>query len=601
MTTPLQNPFRVEFPEKLSPNDAIDLFVDVFSDFHKIIERGHTFIHGPRGSGKSMMFRYMRPDCQSMVNKSGITQIDFFSIYIPLKNTSLNISDLGRISSTHGELNINEHLMVLYFVIEAIDAIQRFALSDGRSPNGAFYQEMKSLLDQTYGEGSPVPETPTKFRDEAELIASLRKFFDALFREALQFIRRLPFSTVPGSPPGPLLGYIDFFHPFLLALKKLDGMPDAPIYLLIDDADNFSIAQTRILNTWVSSRTSDTVSIKVSTQMEYKTFQTSTGRSIDATHDFSEINISDIYTSSKGRYLQRLTEIVNKRLKKYGVVAKDGRALTAYDFFPLNDKQEKGIAKIADELRSNHEVSGRGFRPSDDAVRYARPIYMTRLAGSKKASSKYSYAGFEQLAHVSSGIVRHFLEPAAYMFNEVVALGDAGPIRQIPHSVQDSVIRVDSYNFRFSEIEKMRDDSDLDEESLDKVEMLGNLIEVLGAVFRKCLLTESRSERRVFSIALYDEPDKALRSVLKFGVKTGYLHRSTIGKKDGSGRTRLYILSRRLAPAFNLDPNGFVGYLWMSSETLKAALTHPSILLNRIKSGKFTVAESDRDQLELFE
>ena len=58
------NPFEIKTPEQNSAQDVVDLFVNVFADFKQVLEKGHTFLNGPRGSGKSMMFRYIQPDCQ---------------------------------------------------------------------------------------------------------------------------------------------------------------------------------------------------------------------------------------------------------------------------------------------------------------------------------------------------------------------------------------------------------------------------------------------------------------------------------------------------------------------------------------------------------
>ena len=398
---------------------------------------------------------------------------------------------------------------------------------------------------------------------------------------------------------GPLFGYMDFLLPLLKMIRSLSFLPDAPIFLLVDDADNLSLTQTRVLNTWVASRTSDDVSIKVSTQMEYKTFHTTTGKTVDSTHDFSEVNISDIYTSSKGKYLDRVREIVQKRLRKYEVCDSNGDTPSPVDFFPKYAKQEKGIDKIKEELRSKFETEGRGYRASDDVVRYARPMYMAQLL-EKHSSSKYMYAGFEHLVHISSGVVRYFLEPASHMFTNVQAESPDAIITEIPPSVQNEVIRADSHSFRFGELERIRDDESTRPDELEVLEKLGNLIEVLGGVFRQCLLAEGRAERRVFSIALYDKPDEELLAVLRLGIRYGYFHQSTIGKKDGTGRTRLYILSRRLAPTFNLDPFGFVGYLWLSYDNLKEAMHRPTKLLKRVrKSGVDDL--SDVNQLTLFD
>ena len=62
----LGNPFAVQSPEDMDATDAVSLFVDVFPDFHKILREGHAFLHGPRGSGKSMMFRFLCADCQAL-------------------------------------------------------------------------------------------------------------------------------------------------------------------------------------------------------------------------------------------------------------------------------------------------------------------------------------------------------------------------------------------------------------------------------------------------------------------------------------------------------------------------------------------------------
>ena len=597
------NPFKVRSPEKLGAEDAVDLFVNVFTDFYKIRDPGHSFLNGPRGSGKSMMFRYLKPDCQCLALRRGLDEIDFFSVYVPVKNTSLNISELERIKKQHGSTYINEHLMSLFFAVEAIESVlkaiplavpARVGAAENRD---AFLDGFnRLLLHMGVAEDLPLDSSP----EAHSWLGLVRDMCNRLYGQALQYVRRLAFSRDVPTYDGPLVGYMDFLFPLLRLIRELSFLPGGPIFLLIDDADKLSRAQTRVLNAWVSSRTSDEVSIKVSTQMQYKTFHTTAGSKVDSTHDFSEVNISDIYTSSKGKYLKRVREIVQKRLRKYGVCNCNGDTPSAEEFFPEYVKQEEEIEKIKEELRSKFETEGRGFRPSDDAVRYARPTYMTRLAGQRKSSSKYMYAGFEQLVHVSSGIVRYFLEPAAHMFSTVQAESPDAVITEIPPIVQDEVIFADSNNFRFGELEKIRDDEETPPEELEVIEKLGNLIEVLGGVFRQCLLTESRAERRVFSIALYDEPDRELREILRLGVRCGYFHRSTIGKKDGTGRTRLYILSRRLAPTFKLDPNGFVGYLWLSSSKLKEAIHRPNTLLNRVR--KRGVGDlSDIEQLTLFD
>ena len=89
-----ENPFEIKTPEQNSAQDVVDLFVDVFPDFYQVLEKGHTFINGPRGSGKSMMFRYIQPDCQCLAKHCQISELDYFAVYVPIKLTNINIPDL---------------------------------------------------------------------------------------------------------------------------------------------------------------------------------------------------------------------------------------------------------------------------------------------------------------------------------------------------------------------------------------------------------------------------------------------------------------------------------------------------------------------------
>ena len=134
------------------------------------------------------------------------------------------------------------------------------------------------------------------------------------------------------------------------------------------------------------------------------------------------------------------------------------------------------------------------------------------------------------------------------------------------------------------------------EEDIDK---LSNLIQALGGLFRQILVSE-RSERRVFSIAISDAPSTEVEKILNLGIQLGYFHCSTIGRKDGKsgGRTKLYILNRRLSPIWTLDPTSFAGYLFVQNYLLERAMTEPFSLLRRL--GKDSPTE-EMYQLTLFD
>ena len=128
---------------------------------------------------------------------------------------------------------------------------------------------------------------------------------------------------------------------------------------------------------------------------------------------------------------------------------------------------------------------------------------------------------------------------------------------------------------------------------------LRNLISGLGGAFFQKLVSED-SERRVFSVAISGTPDPEILEIFELGVNYGYFHRTSIGNKDGTGRSQLYVLTRRLAPYFKLDPTSFAGYFWTTNEFLFGLMANPDSLLRKVKSKGFE-QYSETQQLTLFD
>lgn len=582
-----ENPFTVKTPEGMPAKDAVDLFVNVFTDFPKINGEGHIFLNGPRGSGKSMMFRLLEPDCQVLQANCSLHDISFFGVYVSIKNTNLNITELDRLENQHAANLMNEHLMSIFLASIVFNSFLakgkkppklKFPIQD---PQGeAFSELLKFIKNDVFtllaecGWVKPPPSVDT-LKTPLDCFNYLKVLFDQVYKYAIRYINSLSFATTPIPYDGPLCGYLNFLLPLIIGLKNLRFMPQGPIFLLLDDADNLSLTQTKVLNSWVSTRTSSDLSLKISTQLNYKTYKAINGNSIATPHDYSEINISDIYTNRKSNYIKRVKEIIEKRLSLKGLNT------NPENFFPPNQKQEDEIISIGEEIRRNWERDGRGNQPGDDVSRYARPNYIKNLKGKRKSGSTYSYAGFEQLVHISSGIIRFFLEPASLMFSEQASHSDK-QISFIKPTTQDKIISEQADKFIFGEFDKLEAEESDETTELDRPKLLRNLINALGGTFHQILISE-RSERRVFSFAFSDSPDREIREILNLGLRWGYFQESTIGNKQGTGRTRLYILSRRLAPHFKLDPTGFAGYLFVTQSQIKEAMHYPRRLLKRIE------------------
>ena len=347
-----QNPFSVTTPEDMSAQEAYSLFVDVLPDFPQILSLGHAFLHGPRGSGKSMIFRYLQPDCQCIARGVQITQLPFFAIYIPLKKTDFTIAEIKRLEGKHASNALNTHLLTMHLTEIICEALRTTSFPEQTERSletvRAVVSDIFVKLLKQWGWQGACPNID-EFTSVSNAFEAMRNTCRAVYADLKLYLQKLSFSTdiIPYS--GPLTDYMDFLFPLLRELKCLPFMPKGPIYLLLDDADRLSKTQTRALNSWVDTRTSATVSLKISTQHLYKTLYTFAGTRIDTPHDYSEIDISTIYTTSfKDKYKARLAAIVNKRLDLAGIKA------TVDEFFPEDKEQEDEIRRIAETLRQKH-------------------------------------------------------------------------------------------------------------------------------------------------------------------------------------------------------------------------------------------------------
>lgn len=569
----MRNPFEVSTPEGISAKEIHELFVDVFTDFYQVPQIGHAFLNGPRGSGKSMMFRYMMPDCQKISRNCTLKELDYFSLYAPIKLTDINYPELDRLKDS-ANTYFNEHLLTTYLAIKCFKS-----LLDHEDDFENCLKEVKHFYDEVFLwyvdiSGYEIEHLKVQFDDSKDYIHKIVRILDEMFLRCKIYCKKIAMApSITKEYNGPLCNYLDFLYPLLLELKKMSFIPqNKPIFILIDDAGYLNETQTKVLNTWVSYRTSQDISIKISTQLDYKNLKTITNKTIDSPHDYSQVNIATVYTTSNNTYYKRIEIIVKKRIEKYLEKEIDPK-----DFFPVDQKQEQEIEKIKKSLKESHFDPEKSYAGGDAARRYATSEYFKVLKASRSGAT-YNYAGFDNLVDISSGIIRHFLEPASRMFSEHISRNsmDISQITFIPNAVQDDIIKEYSSSFLENEFQKVFDEYGTKEENerLSKADKLYNLINGLGQMFHRIFVSD-KSERIVFSVALNDSPDNELKEIIDLAEHYGYLHKSSIGNKQGTGRCRLYILSRTLSPYFKLDPTGFKGYKFMNSNILKLSLTDP--------------------------
>lgn len=591
------NPFVVTTPENLEDKEIVNLFVP-YPEYEALQGSGHQFLNGHRGSGKSMMLRMMTPHCQSIEKQCSIEELNYYGVYFSIKTTELYTQEYTRLEKHVSGSVISEHLLCVKVLSALFKSLEKIVTNQLFDNFEKFYRECFCKILLYSGE---TIDTQRNFGNINDIFNVAISCFDHVQAIISSYIKRSSFQDNILPYNGPLFGFLDVIVPLIDALKLYGIIKNKVVYLLLDDADNLSLTQTKVLNTWVSYRTTATVTLKISTQLNYKTRLTTSEQLIEAPHDYSELYFTSVLTGSpKDNYPKLVSDIVEKRLKSVGFTN-----ILAKDFFPEDEKQAKAIAEIAENIKADWEEKGLGYRPGDDAYRYARPEYIRKLSGQRKSSYNYLYAGFDQLVHMSSGIIRYFLEPAAKMFSEQLKKNNGSPVIQIDPKVQDKLMRAQADDLFINEFHKLSGDATVQKvygwtnESFQK---LHNLIQGLGSIFQAYLMDAEQSQRRIFSFFISEgnEPTQELREILNLGIELGYFYESSVGKKSGYGRTPLYVLTRRIAPVFKLDPIGFSNNLSLQTKQLTDMMDSPSTFVNRIKTkGLSEVMGKEQLNLEL--
>lgn len=628
----MKNPFAVISPEELTAEQADQLFVEMHSDYPEITRPGNTLIMGARGCGKSMLIRCSMPDFLMVREKISFSQLPYLAVCVSVKRTSLDLQELHKLDNLHIPYLINEHFLTLNVVMQSFLSLEKnFYEKELYDPKA--YQQFYEKTYLHYLKASGWKDSPIDpdYTSPNSFFNSLYEHLFAMSCDVISYIANLPFFEKSNlSYSLPLLSYSRFIVPVFTKMLNLPGFPqNKTLLIFVDDADNLSVLQTQILNSWLLNRIQPTISLKVSTQIGlYKTYLTPSGVLIEAPHDYQEINISFLYTTklSDNSFYNKALKILIKRLYLSGYVDDSAlkntqsMELALRSFFPSYEKQEQGIIAEEEIIRSAYKKNGRGYRESDDVRRYAIPNYIRKLGGISKSRRSYRYAGLENIIHLSSGIIRYLLDAVAKMFDtaynqiSLIDKQNGKRVELISTKIQDDVMRAKADFYLFTELQKGREleegvyevaTTNFPQSTTDK---LANLINAMGKTFHDILVSgdvsdpfSGRAERKVFSIALSnpEQTDDELQQVFQLGVRLGFLHKSYIGNKDGTGRTPLYVFNRCFAPIFTLDPTGFQGYLFMTNNDLCKAI-HSGKELRSIADNK-SDDENDIYQLSLFD
>lgn len=585
------NPFSNDYPENMSNELIKELFVDEFVDLFSVLSNNHHFIWGARGSGKSMLFRYIEACCYSDsvkgLEQQSLIDTPVIPIYYKIANNALRVAEFKLIDKNYAAL-LSEHILIMSIVRLTLNNIKKY--KDIEKADKISY--VKKIV---YGFFSIEVENSlrcaniiTKMEDEPldwlDLIC--QKEVQAVYNYLKNIYKKIDFGY-----QGTIVGYHDFLIPFLKLTKELIGINNLVFYLLIDEAGRTYEFQQEILNGWIACRNHDLLSLKLtSVKIEYVTFYTRDKWAIQNTHDYSETDLS-IVRYSISDYKGKVKKVIQKRFDAYKIKIDD-----VEKFFPFDESYQKLINQERDKLKKEYEKCLTKESFGEFCSRRLMPKVYQYLS---KNRLKPRYMGFDILVATSSGIIRNFLEPSRMMYGAVMNQSKEDKILEIPVNIQEEKI----YKYSKDFYEKIRCISSDPQDNV-VLKKLENLIRALGNYFRGRLLTENLTEGRIFSFTIrhIEHLDYSERRVLQLAEQNDYLQKSFYSGKNRNSAEEWYLLSRRLAPFFKLDPTALKGRVGFSSFDIQMAMNDPDRFV-KDKIDKLRKKRSDNNniQLELFD
>lgn len=589
----LKNPFEIRNPEVLSAEEICAFFVQEYTEYNSLTSYKHTFAYGSRGSGKSMQFRFLEPRCQA-IEKGGLKKFldepsAFIGIYIKCNKGDLMKREFDFLLQDQQVSQIvSQRVVIHYLIMDVAEHIlvtfreQLGELLSEESAQERLFERVVASLDKKNIHSSSISS-----KNLPSLLSIVRTEKDLVEQSIVDYFSRsgLPDNIFKysGNLCSTAFAEGEFLRELVLALRELVLLRELPFFLLFDDADALSDFQKKIINTLISQRIQNVVSVKVSSQpMSYNVDVTIEDRPIEETHDYYVVDFDSLYTNNRFNYYDRIRAIANKRLS----IAKFDTA-EIRDFLPENptDLEKK---KEAEQYTANeYDQMEEGRRPLD-RTNYIKKYSLARFLQVYFQKTTYGYTGFENLVHFSSGIIRFFLEPCFRMVERYIEEHPGEritTIKFIPARIQEEVIRNYSNEYVDKELVEPIRRRRVATEEREAMEGLFNLLEALGAIFKIRLMNTQSREPRIISFAVKEHVrSQKLDDVLQLAVRKTFLHRKWYRAKSGYEMLECYILNRRLCPRYGIDLSGFQGRVELAEPELLLAMQNKDVFISNFKT-----------------
>ncbi len=217
------NPFNVRNPEHVDAEYIAANFVDVFTDFPRLQDKGNTFIHGARGTGKSMLLRSLEPRVMMLRLGAGtaLTSLPFLAVHVPLRRTEFAAPELTR-SQGYAGTALGEHLLVMQVMLRVADLLRSFAAEIEPKSARAFLERFDELYHDC---GGKLIEPLSQDANNTSIFSHVARICEREAMGVRQYYVRSPFQQELTVYQGALTGFLDFLAPLASVVRRIGACP----------------------------------------------------------------------------------------------------------------------------------------------------------------------------------------------------------------------------------------------------------------------------------------------------------------------------------------------------------------------------------------
>ncbi len=405
------NPFRRVRTEYF---ENVQLLARSFAEpesilYDRIVEVKPALIEGGRGSGKTMLLKSLEARVSVFRREAkSITQagLDYFGAYSRLTQGAFATQE-GNILS-HIQLDMATRLfkseLILQLVQSLVEEIQQSSTQRVVDINAT---QESSLVSEMARQIKPREPACQQARD----FDWLKRFIQLELRTISEYLSRKVFGESPAYE-GVFLDkeeLSEICKKVLLTLFPVDG--SGTIYFLLDEYENLLPFQKVVLNTLVKWARSNSFSIKIGAKKTgFQDPRTLEGQELEEGHDYSPVDLDYDLSHSEHRkhYKTLLINICRKVLGGENYAATDIQSVleegAPRDGLPSIEIDSEIESMITEQ--SGKDWAGLEERERSELRHRLEMGAVYRILKRKKKT----YAGFDDMSLLSSGIIRFFLE-----------------------------------------------------------------------------------------------------------------------------------------------------------------------------------------------